>query len=281
MPDPALRPPEPSADRGGEPGSALDMQTSTTTPARPPHPPTRGRGFARLLVTPALLIVVLVVLWRWVSAATKDAIAQRSLGAQYVWERVYQQVELVAVSTVLVLVIAIPLGIILSRRGARWLTPFFLTLANIGQGAPAIGVIVLLAVIFGTSYWVAIAALVAYSVLPALRNTLVGLEQVDPALVEAGRGIGMSAVAVLVRVELPLAVPVIMAGIRTTLVLNTGVATLAAFIGAGGLGNLITAGIENQRDVVLMVGSVLVAVLALFIDWLASIAERYLRPAGT
>ncbi|HEY1179546.1 MAG TPA: ABC transporter permease subunit, partial [Phytomonospora sp.] len=146
----------------------------------------------------------------------------------------------------------------------------------------AIGVIVILAVVLPTvaPFWVAILALSLYSVLPALRNTMVGLQQVDPALVEAGRGIGMSALKTLLRVELPLATPIMLAGIRTTLVLNVGVAALASFIGAGGLGEMISAGGKLQQNVVLITGSVLIAMLALIIDWLGALAERYLRPKG-
>ena len=103
----------------------------------------------------------------------------------------------------------------------------------------------LLAIWLGFGFWTAILALCLYAILPVLRNTIVGLQGVDPTLVEAGRGMGMSSVAVLGRVELPLAVPVIMAGIRTALVLVVGTATLATFINAGGLGSLITAGISS------------------------------------
>jgi osmoprotectant transport system permease protein len=158
--------------------------------------------------------------------------------------------------------------------------PVVLALANIGQGAPAIGIIVLLAVLWKTGFEVAVVALIIYSVLPSLRNTMVGLQQIDPALTEAGRGIGMSAAAVLFKVELPLAVPVILAGIRTTLVLLIGVAALSSFINGGGLGEMISTGVQLQRYNVLVTGSVLVACLALLVDWLAGLAERYLRPRG-
>ena len=139
---------------------------------------------------------------------------------------------------------------------------------------------VLLAFIVGFGFTAAVIALVAYAVLPVLRNTMVGLQQVDQRLVEAGRGMGMSAAAVLFRVELPLAVPVMLAGIRTALVLLVGTATLATFINGGGLGILITTGVNLNLTKVLVVGSLLVALLAIVVDWLGRVVEHVARPKG-
>ncbi len=153
-------------------------------------------------------------------------------------------------------------------------------LANIGQATPAIGLLALLVIWLGIGRRAALIGIIAYAVLPVLSNTIAGLKANDPALLEAARGIGMSPLGVLTRVELPLAVPLILAGVRTALVLNVGTATLATFGGGGGLGVLITTGITSQRMPVLVVGSVLTVVLALLVDWLASLAELLLRPRG-
>ncbi|MEV0645299.1 ABC transporter permease [Phytomonospora sp. NPDC050363] len=246
-----------------------------------PSPSATGSAW-HLLITPAIIVAAGIALFVGVRAAEPNESELRSLEASFVLRLLGQHISLAAVSSVIVLAVAIPVGIALSRKGARLVTPAILGIANIGQGAPAIGVIVILAVILPTAapFWVAILALSLYSVLPALRNTMVGLQQVDPALVEAGRGIGMSATRTLLTVELPLAAPIMLAGIRTTLVLNVGVAALAAFIGAGGLGEMIAAGVKLQQNVVLITGSVLIAMLALGIDWLGALAERYLRPKG-
>ncbi|GIL28442.1 ABC transporter permease [Actinocatenispora comari] len=233
-----------------------------------------------LVGTPALIVVALLLDWLYVRASHPDANARTTLQFSYLGTKLLEHLKLTVVAGVFVLLIAIPLGVLLSRRGARFAMPIVLALANIGQGAPAIGIIVLLAVLWQTGFTVAVVALVIYAVLPSLRNTMVGLQQIDPALKEAGRGIGMSSAAVLFKVELPLAVPVILAGIRTTLVLLIGVAALSSLIGAGGLGEMISTGVQLQRYNVLVTGSVLVACLALFVDWLASLAERYLRPRG-
>lgn len=238
-----------------------------------------------LVGTPAVILLAALGLMLYLRNVTIDESMLSSLNAATISGLLGQHLELSVVSTIIVLGVAVPLGIVLSRKGAKAAMPAVLTMANIGQGAPAIGVIVLLAVLIqpdstSQSFWVAILAMSVYSVLPALRNTLVGLQQVDPALIDAGRGIGMSAPAVLFRVEMPLAVPVILAGIRTTLVLNVGMAALAALIGAGGMGNLIVTGVKLAQIPVLVTGSVLIAILALAVDWVAAIAERYLHPKG-
>lgn len=155
-----------------------------------------------------------------------------------------------------------------------------ITVAGFGQAAPAIGLIALGAVIFGIGEVGAIVALTVYGALPIVANTVTGLDGVDARLVEAGRGMGMSGTATLMRVELPLALPVIVAGVRTALVLIVGTAALAAFTGAGGLGQLITTGIKLQQTVTLVVGAILVAALALFIDWLARVVEMVASPKG-
>jgi osmoprotectant transport system permease protein len=189
-------------------------------------------------------------------------------------------VKLTAVAAFFIIIIAVPLGIMLTRKWARWATPPVLALANIGQSTPAVGLLVLLTIAWQPGFRTAVIGLVAYSVLPVLRNTVVGVQQVDRSLVDAGRGMGMTSAAVLARVELPLAVPVILAGIRTALVLSVGVATLATFVNAGGLGDLIVTGIKLQRTPVLITGSVLTIALALAFDWLGGLVEDLLRPRG-
>ena len=148
------------------------------------------------------------------------------------------------------------------------------------MAAPAIGLIALGAVLFGIGATGAVAALTIYGALPIIANTVVGLDGVDRKLVEAARGMGMSAFSTLRRVELPLALPVIIAGVRTALVLIVGTAALASFTGAGGLGQLITTGIKLQQSTTLVVGAILVAALALAIDWLARVVEMVASPKG-
>jgi osmoprotectant transport system permease protein len=191
-----------------------------------------------------------------------------------------EHLALTFVSAAIVLVIAIPLGVLLTRRPFVRVSGPILVVANFGQAAPAIGLIVLLAFWLGFTFWAAVVALVLYAALPVLRNTMIGLQSVDPRLVEAGRGMGMSASSVLLKVELPLAVPVMLSGIRTALVLLVGSAALATFIGAGGLGLLITTGVNLFLPRVLVSGALLIALLALLIDWLGRVVEHVARPKG-
>lgn len=241
----------------------------------------RGRGGWRsLIVQPALLAAGIVAFVGWRATADLSKAESRQLGWTALAGSIVEHLELTAVAAAIVLVVAIPLGTALTRRPLRRLTPAVLAVANTGQAAPAIGLFVLLATWLGFGFRTAVVTLVLYSALPVLRNTMVGIERVDPRLVEAGRGMGMSALAVLLRVELPLAVPVLLAGVRTGLVLLVGTATLATFIDGGGLGVLITTGINLSLNSLLISGAVLVALLALAIDWLGRLVEHVARPKG-
>ncbi|MDL4821475.1 ABC transporter permease [Actinomadura opuntiae] len=239
-----------------------------------------GRSAAGVAATPAVLVLATAALFVYLRGRHLDAIERRSINRDVIIQRFVEHIELVAASTALVLAIAIPLGVLLTRPGLRPLAAPFLALANVGQAVPSIGVLVLLAVTVGIGFQKAVIALILVSALPVLRNTMVGLQGVDRSLIDAGRGIGLSRTAVLLRVELPLAVPVILASVRVAVILNVGTATLAAFTNAGGLGDLINTGIALNRTPILLTGSVLTAVLAMAADWLIGIVEHYLRPRG-
>lgn len=254
--------------------SAAEARTATETP------PSLARRSWKTAITPVVLILIVVALLAYVKSQKLDSIEKANLGLGYIFEKTWQHIELTVAGTILVLVIALPLGVVLTRKGARYASPAVLALANIGQSAPAVGIIVLFAVAWQIGFWTAVLALTVYGVLPSLRNTMVGLQQVDPALIDAGRGIGMSAGGVLAKVEIPLAVPVILGGVRTTLVLMVGNAAIATFINGGGLGDIVVAGINNQRTLVLIVGSGMIAVLALLIDWIGGLLTQVFSPRG-
>src|SRR5690606_37260617 len=139
-------------------------------------------------------------------------------------------------STILTIAIAVPLGILLTRSRYRRLAGPVLAVATSGQAVPALGLLVLAFAWLGSDAWTAIWALTFFTILPVLRNTMVGLDQVSRSVIEAGRVMGLTTGQVLRSIELPLAVPVILAGIRTALVINVGMAALAYLIGGGGLG---------------------------------------------
>ncbi|WNI24527.1 ABC transporter permease [Streptomyces sp. ITFR-16] len=276
--------PVPASDRDRPPGEhdvkGHAFRDEEEEPAPAPAGPPRRLTWRKLVVVPAALAVVLVITYVWITNVHLDSIAENSLAGDTVQLRWWQHVRLTAISTFWVLIIAIPLGIALTRRGLSKAAPVVTAIANIGQATPAIGLLALLVIWLGIGPSTAITGMVIYAVLPVLSNTVAGLKAIEPNLVEASRGIGMSAMGTLTKVELPLAVPLILAGVRTALVLNVGTATLATFGGGGGLGDLITSGIQTQRMPVLVLGSVLTVVLALLVDWLASLVEVALTPRG-
>ncbi|MER6343293.1 ABC transporter permease [Streptomyces sp. NPDC001595] len=246
----------------------------------PRRPARRRVGWRKLVFLPAFVVALLLATWLWFAQADLDTISENALSGGQVSKALWQHIQLTVISTFFVLIIAIPLGILLTRKPFRKATPVAMALANIGQATPAIGLLALLVIWLGIGRRAALIGIIIYAILPVLANTIAGLKANDPTLLEAARGIGMSSTGVLTKVELPLAVPLILAGVRTALVLNVGTATLATFGGGGGLGVLITTGITSQRMPVLCLGAILTVSLALLIDWLASLAEVVLRPRG-
>lgn len=239
-----------------------------------------GSGWKDLLTQPVVVVLALVCFLIWRSTANLTDTQLRTLGWETLQGYIVEHLQLTFAAGLIVVIIALPLGIAVTRPSLRRAAPVVEGIANFGQAAPAVGLLVLLAMWLGIGFWPAVVALVLYALLPILRNTIVGLQGVDPRLVEAGRGMGMSAVAVLFRVELPLAVPVVLSGLRSALVLLVGTAALAPFVSGGGLGSLVLTGI-NLADTTLQVsGAVLVALLALVVDWLGRVVEHLARPKG-
>lgn len=247
---------------------------------------TRAR-IVHYLGMPLFLLVVLGLLYAYVQSQELDSIEARVLTAANLLGQTRQHILLTLYSTFFVLLLAVPLGILATRPRTRKLAPAIIGLGNAGQAIPSLGLLALLFYLFrtqpglpSTGTFPVVVALVGYSFLPILRNTMVGLDQVDKSVLEAGKGMGMSDWRVLRRLELPLAIPVILAGVRTALVLNVGTAALAFLFGGGGLGQTIFSGFQLRRMAVLLTGAVLVAVLALLIDYIAGIIEEKLTPKG-
>ncbi len=180
-----------------------------------------------------------------------------------------EHLALVGSAVGLAILIGVPLGILITRH--RWLATPLLALATVVLTLPSIALFGLMIPIFARfghalGYVPAVTAVFLYSLLPIMRNTYTALANVDPGIQEAGRGIGMTTWQRLRLVDLPLAVPVILGGVRTAVVMNIGVATIAAIIGAGGLGVLILQAISQSNMSKLAVGAVLVSVLAIVAD---------------
>jgi osmoprotectant transport system permease protein len=184
---------------------------------------------------------------------------------------------MVVASTLLAVLIGIPLGILVSRRPG-WTKPV-LGSANVIQTIPSLALFAFLLPvpwIGARSGRLAILALTLYALLPLIRNTYAGIQGVDPAIVEAGRGMGMTDRQLLFRVQLPLAMGVIIAGVRVAAVISVGLATIAAALGAGGLGEYIFRGLSMVNNQIILVGAIPAALLALLVDATLGWIERRL-----
>jgi osmoprotectant transport system permease protein len=195
-----------------------------------------------------------------------------------IWSATLDHVALVLIAMSIAIVIAVPLGMVIVQRPA--LRTLALGLTSVFQTIPSLalfGFLIPIPFIGGIGPRTAIVALVLYALLPILRNTYVGLTGIDPAVLEAAEAMGMTNAQILTRVRLPLALGVILAGIRTATVITIGVATIAAAIGAGGLGTFIFRGVAMVSDAVILAGAIPAALLAILADVFLALIERRLR----
>ncbi len=192
------------------------------------------------------------------------------------FEQCFEHIGLTFISLFLAILIAVPVGIWITRRPG-WAAPV-LGFAGVLQTIPSIALLGFMIPILGIGIKPAIFALFLYAILPILRNTYTGIMEVEEAVTEAAKGMGMTSRQILRKVELPLALPVIFAGVRTATVINVGVATLASYIGAGGLGEFIFGGIALDNSAMVLAGAIPAALLAVFFDQsLAFIQSRAKR----
>ena len=243
--------------------------------------PPRERVFVwRDLAIPLLCLVVVTAELYYLSQAPLDAIERDLVTNARIWEYTQEHIVITAVIVVLVLAVAVPLGVLITRRRTAWIAPFVLAFGNVGQAAPIVGLIAIVGIVVGVGFWPVVLIVAAFSMLPVLRNTIVGIQQVDAGVIDAARGMGMSPRGILFGVELPLAVPIIAAGARTSLVLAVAVVPLGTDLDAGGLGRIVFPAIKLDRIEALVAGGLMIAVLALMIDWLGGLAQRALTPRG-
>lgn len=201
-------------------------------------------------------------------------------------EETWTHLKMVGISELISIGIGVPLGILITRPKLRKLAPVVVGAANVGQSIPSLAVLALMAPIFvalgltGFGFGPAIVALAIYALMPVLRNSYAGINDIDPAIIESAKGMGMSRMQIARKIELPLARPVIMAGIRTSTVINVGTATLAALIGASGLGLIILSGLLNGVYLVTLQGAAPTAALAVILDTILGGIENWLTPRG-
>lgn len=201
-------------------------------------------------------------------------------------EWVLAHLWIIFVAIVAAVILGVILGIYITGKGREQIADTVLYLAEIMMTIPSLALFGLLMLLLGAvglkaiGFLPAVIALIVYGQLPILRNTYTAIRAVDPAMIEAGKGMGMNERQILFKIKLPLAVPVIMAGLRNAIVLIIGIAAIAALIGAGGLGAPIFRGIRNARMDLIIIGGVSVSILALLVDGLMALVERRITPKG-
>ena len=198
-------------------------------------------------------------------------------------QRTIEHVSIVGVAVSLAIITGVPIGIAItqSKRAADlvlYVASMIMTIPSIALFGVMIPVLSLIG--HGIGYLPAVIAVLLYSQLPIIRNTYTAINNVDPALREAARGMGMSSLERLRQVEIPLAVPVIMAGVRVAVVINIGITAIAAYIGAGGLGTFISRGITQTDSRQLVTGALAVSLLAIVVDYLLLWLQHRLTPVG-
>ena len=200
--------------------------------------------------------------------------------APTIWAALGQHFMLFACSTLIAIIIGISLSIFIADEGKEKIARVILSLSGAAQSVPSIAIIALTFIFVGIGATPAVIALVIYSVVPILFNATSGFLSVDPKIIEAGKGMGLTKRQILWKVKLPLALPVILAGIRSAATINIGTATIASVIGGGGLGDLIFIGLRLNRNEILFIGSLIAALLAILIDLLFGLLEKAITPKG-
>lgn len=207
----------------------------------------------------------------------QDVLFYYSQNAWYVWEQFFRHFLMSIYGVLFAAIVAIPLGVLIARyhRLSKWV----ISLANIIQTIPALAMLAILMLVMGLGPNTVVFALFLYSLLPITKNTYTGILNVDHSLTESGKAMGMTKFQVLKMVELPLALSVIMAGLRTALVISIGIATIGTFIGSGGLGDIILRG-TNATDgtAIILAGAIPTALMAVIADVVMAWFERILSP---
>lgn len=207
----------------------------------------------------------------------RETLAYYSLNGSYVLEQFWRHFLISVCGVLLASAVAIPTGFLIARRGrlARWIVGA----ANVIQTVPSLALMSILMLGLGLGARTVIATVLLYSLLPIVRNTCAGIRGIPPQVLDAARGMGMTALQTVLRVELPLALSVIIAGVRNALVVAVGVTTIGTFIGAGGLGDIISRGVNVANgSAIIIAGALPTALMAVCADIVLGLMERGLDP---
>lgn len=194
--------------------------------------------------------------------------------------RTLEHLQMVAIAEGIAIVVSIPLGILTTRPWARFLANPTMGAANMGQAIPSLAFIAIVGPIIGFNFTAVITALAIYGLLPVLRNSVAAIKNINPAILEAARGMGMTNFQIARRIELPLALPIIAAGVRVSTILIVGTAVLAPLVGGGGLGWITFVGVYNNVATLILQGALPTAALAIVLGFLLERLEDFLTPRG-
>lgn len=234
------------------------------------------RSLFKWVVVPLLIVALGAVIVVYSVNNPTDSLVARSLTYSNVFKALNEHLMLMFVSMGGAIVVGISIGIMLSRPKLYYLGRGVENIVNVGQTIPSLAILALFFTILGLGFRVAVFALFLYSILPILRNTFAGITSVDDSIIESAKGMGMSPFRILKKIELPIAYPIIIAGIRTAVVINVGAAVLATFIGGGGFGDLIVTGLSVRRDMVIFTGASIAALTAILFDYIIGQVENKL-----
>jgi osmoprotectant transport system permease protein len=231
----------------------------------------------RLVILTFLVILISITIW----VTSKGKIG---VYTTFSWEQImvasWQHLKMVVVAVAIGTMIGVPLGILVTRPGFTGLTIPVIGGANIGQTIPSLAVIAIMAPILGFGFQSAIVALVVYGLLPIVRNSYTSIKNIDPAIIEAAKGMGMSRGQIARRIELPLARPVIMTGIRVSTVISVGTAELAVLVGGAGLGKITLTGVFARETLIILQGAAPTAAMAIILGYILETLEDWMTPRG-
>jgi len=213
---------------------------------------------------------------RGIFAHTIDYISRRS---DLILELMLEHLWLVILTLIIAVAISVTVGIIISYYES--IAQTVLGICQILMVIPSMAMLAFMVPLFGIGFTTGVVALVLYSLLPIVRNTYTGIRELDPAIVEAAKGMGMTERRVLFKIKIPLARPVIMAGVRTAAVMMIGIAAIAAYVGAGGLGELIFSGISRGHQPMIIAGAIGVSIIAIAFDYLLYYGEKRFSVEGS
>jgi len=231
------------------------------------------------ILTPLALVSILIGLTWWMTSLKTVGI-YRIPAPSEVLRWTLEHLLLVLTAEGLAIAVGVPIGFLVSRRAFRWIGTALMLTVNIGQTVPTLALLAITSIALGMGFRAAVVGLFVYALLPIVRNTYAGLLSVDPSVKEAAWGMGMSKWQITTRVELPLARPVIVAGIRTSTAVNVGTAAVAGMIGGIGLGSLITIGLAVNVVEMVLQGAAPAAALAILLDLIFGEVERWMTPRG-